>query len=243
MNIARQAPPPAANRLPLGGMVGLTLAAGLLSACAIPLPLTIASYAADGVSAMATGKTLSDHALSAATGEDCALWRVFDEREICMEVEERMWGTVDPAVLATVPPGPEHRIDITVADGRTAALPNDAPVTAVAALTGSDPVPPVAPADGAPMPLTPFAVVAEAGPPPAFDPPLAPRRPQAVAAAGRVAGPTALLTEPVPRPPALPWQRTASAQRTALPAWLDQVPLPPTRPAGHHTTQVADAGR
>jgi len=56
-----------------------------LSSCAVPPAITIASLAADGMSAAATGKTVSDHALSAATEQDCALWRLIELSKICVE--------------------------------------------------------------------------------------------------------------------------------------------------------------
>ena len=48
----------------------------VLSACAVPTPFTVFSFAADGISYVATGKTVTDHALSAALGQDCALMRM-----------------------------------------------------------------------------------------------------------------------------------------------------------------------
>ncbi len=63
-----------------------------LSACAIPPAVTIISLAANAVSYAATGKSVSDHGISAVVGEDCALWRVLADRKIC---------TTDSAVLAS----------------------------------------------------------------------------------------------------------------------------------------------
>ena len=48
----------------------------LLSGCGLPPAVMIASYAADGVSYVATGKSVSDHGISAVTGRDCAVWRI-----------------------------------------------------------------------------------------------------------------------------------------------------------------------
>jgi hypothetical protein len=68
------------NRSP-GELVRLILAIGLvfaLGGCAvvaIPPAVTIASYAVDGVSYIATGKSLTDHAISEVAGEDCVLIR------------------------------------------------------------------------------------------------------------------------------------------------------------------------
>jgi len=52
--------------------------------CALPAGVVIASYAADGVSYIATGKSVTDHGLSAGTGHDCALLRpIFHQKPIC----------------------------------------------------------------------------------------------------------------------------------------------------------------
>lgn len=54
-----------------------------LSGCAVPTAVTIASFAADGVSYIATGKSTTDHALSVIAQEDCAMMRALEERAIC----------------------------------------------------------------------------------------------------------------------------------------------------------------
>ena len=52
--------------------------------CALPVGVVIASYAADGVSYVATGKSVTDHGLSAAAGHDCALLRpILHRKPIC----------------------------------------------------------------------------------------------------------------------------------------------------------------
>lgn len=62
----------------------LALAALLPAGCALPPAVTLASLAADGVSYAATGKSVSDHGISAATGNDCALMRpVFTGKAMC----------------------------------------------------------------------------------------------------------------------------------------------------------------
>jgi hypothetical protein len=56
----------------------------LVSGCALPVGVVIASYAADGVSYVATGKSVTDHGLSMAAGHDCALLRpIFRQKSIC----------------------------------------------------------------------------------------------------------------------------------------------------------------
>ena len=55
----------------------------LLGACALPASFTIATLAIDGISYATSGKSVSDHALSAVANEDCAMWRVLQARPIC----------------------------------------------------------------------------------------------------------------------------------------------------------------
>ena len=63
----------------------------LLSGCAflaIPPAVTIASYAADGISYIFTGKSVTDHALSSLAGEDCAMWRMIRLENPCRPKED-----------------------------------------------------------------------------------------------------------------------------------------------------------
>ena len=68
--------------LPL--VVGFALLTG---ACAAPLALTGASYAADGGLLVASNKTSTDHFVSMVSNKDCALWRVLRGRAVCKERE------------------------------------------------------------------------------------------------------------------------------------------------------------
>jgi hypothetical protein len=68
----------------------LPLVAGfvlLTGACAAPLALTGASYAADGGLLVASNKTSTDHFVSMVSNKDCALWRVLRGRAVCKERE------------------------------------------------------------------------------------------------------------------------------------------------------------
>jgi len=65
----------------------------LTGACAAPVGVAAASYGADGVSMAESGKTVTDHATSMVTKQDCALWRVFRNRSIC---QDRDPGAPDP---------------------------------------------------------------------------------------------------------------------------------------------------
>ena len=59
------------------------LLALFLGGCALPPAITVVSLVADGVSYVATGKSTTDHAISAVAREDCALLRVVRNEAIC----------------------------------------------------------------------------------------------------------------------------------------------------------------
>ncbi len=56
-----------------------------VGACALPLPLQLAAWTADGISYLMTSKSMSDHGLSAAVGRDCAVHRAVTEGAVCRE--------------------------------------------------------------------------------------------------------------------------------------------------------------
>lgn len=68
----------------LSALVGLAMS---LSGCIVALPpmVQIASLALDGVSYAATGKSVTDHAISTVTNKDCAVLRGFKGQDICTE--------------------------------------------------------------------------------------------------------------------------------------------------------------
>jgi len=57
----------------------------LLCAGCAPLPITVASLVADGVSYVTTEKSLTDHGLSALSEQDCAIHRLLTEGVVCKE--------------------------------------------------------------------------------------------------------------------------------------------------------------
>lgn len=77
----------------------------LLAGCAalaIPPALSIASYAGDGASYLATGKSLTDHAISDAMSQDCAMHRVIRLKYPCRDFtyrEERVRETNRRAIV------------------------------------------------------------------------------------------------------------------------------------------------
>lgn len=81
----------------------------LAAGCVLPPAVTVASLAADGVSYATTGKSVTDHGISAATGEDCALLRpVLNDKPICDSTLTARGKSVPVEQgSAAVPPPPE----------------------------------------------------------------------------------------------------------------------------------------
>lgn len=72
--------------------LGVVLALGVLTACTDPL--SVALGGASVVSIVQTGKTISDHAMSAATGMDCSIGHSLSGESWCQpEIDE----TADPS--------------------------------------------------------------------------------------------------------------------------------------------------
>ncbi|HEX2892088.1 hypothetical protein [Vineibacter terrae] len=57
----------------------------LVGGCGIPIAVSAASYAADGILLLTTDKTGSDHLMSLSAGQDCAMWRVAEGRTMCVD--------------------------------------------------------------------------------------------------------------------------------------------------------------
>ncbi len=76
----------------------LCAAALLTSGCALPVPLQLASWAISGISYATTGKSISDHAVSAVTEKDCAVHRIALGKQICTNIapDETMYVHNDP---------------------------------------------------------------------------------------------------------------------------------------------------
>ncbi len=94
----------------------LTIVALLgLAGCATPPLVRIASFALDGISYVATGKSVSDHALSIAMQQDCVMWRLVqdgDPRAVCREEEDVLVADAagDPAQDAGLSESGEVRV-------------------------------------------------------------------------------------------------------------------------------------
>ncbi len=59
----------------------------VLGGCALPVPVKIAAWVIDGISYVATEKTITDHGISLAMKKDCALLRGVTEGQVCREDE------------------------------------------------------------------------------------------------------------------------------------------------------------
>ncbi|HUK10711.1 MAG TPA: SPOR domain-containing protein [Stellaceae bacterium] len=75
----------------------------LASGCALPPALVVASYGADGLSYLSSGKSLGDHGISTVLDEDCALHRFLDDKPICRDFNPPYEGLL----LEPAPPPPE----------------------------------------------------------------------------------------------------------------------------------------
>lgn len=69
----------------------------LTSGCALPVPFQIASWAASGLSYATTGKSISDHAVSAVTERDCAMHRIALGEQICTAPDDFDFAEEKPA--------------------------------------------------------------------------------------------------------------------------------------------------
>ncbi len=91
----------------------LSALAFVLSGCAMPAAVSIATLALDAGTYMISGKTVADHGLSVALDQDCAMLRVF-EGDICEDEQD-----YEVAVAALAPlPDDGGDLDIAVASGR-----------------------------------------------------------------------------------------------------------------------------
>jgi len=82
-----------------GRHLGLTTALAsftLVGGCALPVGVQVASWVADGISYVATNKSLTDHGISFMFGADCALHRLITEDgNICSPEDDAITTIVD----------------------------------------------------------------------------------------------------------------------------------------------------
>ena len=83
----------------------------VLGGCGLPIGIQIASLFADGVSFLATDKTLSDHGISMVAGKDCALWRIVKGEDVCREIAPDDILVADATEIAAFPDGADETDD------------------------------------------------------------------------------------------------------------------------------------
>ena len=67
------------------GKVAAPLGLLLLAGCALPLPVQVASWVIDGISLLATGKSMPEHGLSVVTRKDCVVLRGILGEGLCVD--------------------------------------------------------------------------------------------------------------------------------------------------------------
>jgi len=96
------------------------------SGCAAPLPLTIASLMADGVSYATTEKSLTDHGLSALSHQDCAVYRLLTEGAMCRDQLEETQVVENTTSLADITPKRKPPVPVTKVVAKKNTYPEDA---------------------------------------------------------------------------------------------------------------------
>lgn len=82
-------------------LIGLPL---LLGGCGLPPALSAASWALDGISYLASGKSVTDHAISEVAQQDCALFRVVQGGELCQAEEDETQVAEGPQIAFAAAP-------------------------------------------------------------------------------------------------------------------------------------------
>ncbi len=74
------------------GVVSALFLSALVSGCAVPVGVTVASWAIDGFSYAATKKSITDHGLSFIVDKDCAVHRIVTEMDLyalCRDIKNQ----------------------------------------------------------------------------------------------------------------------------------------------------------
>lgn len=74
----------------------------MLGGC-LPLPVTIASTAISGISYLTTGKSSTDHVISAAVEQDCALTRPIIGEAVCKDIDPNSSEASERVVVSAYP--------------------------------------------------------------------------------------------------------------------------------------------
>ena len=96
----------------------------VLSGCALPVPLRVASWAIDGITFLATKKSIADHGVSLAAKRDCAMWRSLTDDEICIDNDARSSTAVAGAEVSDDTDGAESLASFETAAGIQASEPD-----------------------------------------------------------------------------------------------------------------------
>ncbi|MCR9072927.1 MAG: SPOR domain-containing protein [Alphaproteobacteria bacterium] len=83
-------------------IIAIAALPALLGGC-LPLPVTIASTAISGLSYLTTGKTSSDHVLSAAVEQDCIMARPIFGESMCRDIDPNSPQASERVVVAAYP--------------------------------------------------------------------------------------------------------------------------------------------
>ena len=95
----------------------------LLSGCALPVPLQVASWALDGISYLMTDKSVTDHGLSILAQKDCAVLRgVINPEEFCRDFDDMATALADGGSYIKVFFGDEAVEDNEIDETEVAAL-------------------------------------------------------------------------------------------------------------------------
>lgn len=150
-----------ASHGPVGRLLALCAALALLGGCALPPAVAIASYVIDVGSFVATGKTATDHGISALAQQDCAIMRVL-EGQLCRDDPD--YQTADAGVLQPLEPAGPQAILPSSLQPQAASRATGMQVASIAPVTSFAP-----PTSYAPTPISPLAAGGDLGRLPAIE--------------------------------------------------------------------------
>ena len=65
-----------------------------LNGCSLPAGFSAASWAIDGASYIVTKKSLTDHGISFVAGQDCALYRLITDMNVCHNYDNLTFSVI-----------------------------------------------------------------------------------------------------------------------------------------------------
>ena len=68
-----------------------------LSGCSLPVGFSAASWVIDGASYIVTKKSLTDHGISFVAGQDCALYRLLTDINVCRDYDNLIFSPIRTA--------------------------------------------------------------------------------------------------------------------------------------------------